>query len=174
MAVSAARQSNMVSRNRFMVAALSGIGTVIGLFYVGVLLRYLYPKSSSTPPLAVPLSDQGVTDPATQSVLPFQNGVAGPFNYPTVPDKSVVVGVFIEKIKASGPIAKDNIRVVEQTCTHLGCPVAWIGADNRFECPCHGSQFNRDLSVYHGPAENPLWEHDFELKTNSITILGRK
>jgi Rieske Fe-S protein len=174
MAVSAAGQSKTVSRNRFMVAVLGGVSTIIGLFYVGALLRYLYPKSSTEPPLAVPLSDQGVTDPATQSVLPFQNGVAGPFNYPTVPDKSVVVGVFIEKIKAAGPLATHNIRVVEQTCTHLGCPIAWVAADNRFECPCHGSQFNRNLSVYHGPASDPLWEHDFELKSNSITILGRK
>jgi Rieske Fe-S protein len=157
-----------------MVAVLGGISTVIGLFYVGVLLRYLYPNSSDTPPLKVPLSDSGVTDPGTGAVLPFQNGVAGPFYYPTVPDKSVVVGVFVEKKTATGPLAQDNIRVVEQTCTHLGCPVAWVPSDNRFECPCHGSQFKRDLSVYHGPAADPLHEHKFELQPGAITILGRK
>jgi Rieske Fe-S protein len=174
MAVSAAGSSKAVSRNRFMLAVLGGVSTVIGVFYVGTILRYLYPKSSSTPPLPVSLSDQGVTDPGTQAVLPFNNGVAGPFYYPTVPDKSVVVGVFVEKIKAAGPLAADNLRVVEQTCTHLGCPVAWVASDNRFECPCHGSQFNRDLSVSHGPANSPLYEHDFQLKAGTMTILGRK
>ena len=173
MAVEVGRTSSM-SRNRFMVAVFGGVSTVIGIFYVGVLVRYLYPKSSSTPPLKVPLSEQGVTDPSTLATLPFKNGVTAAFNYPTVPDKSVVVGVFVEKKDAAGTLTEDNVRVVEQTCTHLGCPVAWVDTDNRFECPCHGSQFNRDGSVYRGPAADPLYEHDFELKSGSITILGRK
>jgi Rieske Fe-S protein len=174
MAVSAAGQSKTVSRNRFMVAVLGGASTIIGLFYVGALLRYLYPKSSTTPPLEVPLSEQGVTDPATQAILPFKNGVAGPFYYPTVLDKSVVVGVFVEKINPSGPIATHNIRVVEQTCTHLGCPVAWNGTANQFQCPCHGSVFNRDLQRIAGPAQDPLHQHDFKLTANAITVLGER
>src|SRR5260370_41893899 len=88
MAVAGEGLSATVSRNRFMVVVLGGISTVIGLFYVGVLLRYLYPNSSDTPPLKVPLSDSGVTDPGTGAVLPFQNGVAGPFYYPTGPRKN--------------------------------------------------------------------------------------
>jgi cytochrome b6-f complex iron-sulfur subunit len=150
-------------------------GIAIALTYVGIIVRYLYPKSSGTPPLKVSLSEAGVLDPNTKQTLPFQNGVAGPFSYPTVANGSVVEGMFIEKIKADGPIATNNIRAVEQTCTHLGCPVAWSPADNRFECPCHGSQFNRDLSVYHGPAQDPLWHHDFTLAPDgsSIVIKGR-
>ncbi len=176
MAATAAKAPETVSRNRFMLGVLTVGGAAIALTYVGVIVRYLYPKSSETPPLKVSLSEAGVVDPGgSGATLPFDNGVAGPFFYPTVPNKSVVVGMFIEKIKASGPIAADNIRAVEQTCTHLGCPVAWVGADNRFECPCHGSQFNRDLSVYHGPAEDPLWHHDFTLAPDgsSIVIKGR-
>jgi Rieske Fe-S protein len=156
-----------------MVAVLGGIGTVIGLLYVGGLVRYLYPKSSDSPPLTTGLGNDGVVDPGTGVMLPFKNGVAGPFNYPTVPDKSVVVGVFVEKISATGPIATENIRVVEQTCTHLGCPIAWVPTDNKFECPCHGSQFYRNTSVARGPAQDPLWKHKFELHPNSIKIMGR-
>ena len=176
MASTAAQSPGAVSRNRFMLAVLTAGSAAIGITYIGVLLRYLYPASSGSPPLKVGLSEAGVVDPATHNVLPFQNGVAGPFYYPTVPDASVVVGVFVEKINANGPIATNNIRVPEQTCTHLGCPVAWVPADNKFECPCHGSQFHRDLSVAHGPANDPLHQHDFILASDSssITILGRK
>ena len=175
MAATAARSPGTVSRNRFMLVALNLGGTAIALVYVGIILRYLYPKSSETPPLPVSLSDAGVVDPGTKQILPFQNGVAGPFSYPTVANGSVVVGMYIEKIKADGPIAADNIRAVEQTCTHLGCPVAWSPTDNRFECPCHGSQFNRNLSVYHGPAQDPLWHHKFTLAPDgrSIVLNGR-
>jgi Rieske Fe-S protein len=156
-----------------MITVLSAIGTAIGVFYVGVILRYLYPSGSNTPHLTVLVNDQGVIDPNSGTRLPFKNGVAGPFEYPTVPDKSVVVGVFVEKITANGPVEAANLRIVEQTCTHLGCPVSWVAADNRFECPCHGSQFNRNLSVYHGPAPDPLHTHSFDLSGNKLTIMGR-
>jgi Rieske Fe-S protein len=175
MAATAAQAPETVSRNRFMLGVLTVGGAAIALTYVGVIVRYLYPKSTGTPDLKVGLSDAGVVDPNTGQTLAWANGVAGPFSYPTVADGSVVVGMFVEKIKADGPIAENNIRAVEQTCTHLGCPVAWSAADNRFECPCHGSQFNRNLSVYHGPAEDPLWHHDFTLAPDgsSIVIKGR-
>lgn len=168
----AAQSSRRVSRNGFMIGAMGLIGTALGVFYVGALLRYLYPNNSKTPPLDVQIGPEGVTPPGS-APLPWQAGVAGPFNYPTVPDKSVVVGVFVEQIAPNGQLEKGNIRVVEQTCTHLGCPVAWVAADNKFECPCHGSQFHRDLSVAHGPAAKSLYSHNFTLKGNTLTILDR-
>lgn len=42
-------------------------------------------------------------------------------------------------------------------CTHLGCTPNWFDAENRFKCPCHGSNFNRDGDVIAGPAPKPLW-----------------
>jgi cytochrome b6-f complex iron-sulfur subunit len=37
-------------------------------------------------------------------------------------------------------------------CTHLGCVVPWNKAENKFICPCHGSQYNKDGKVVRGPA----------------------
>jgi cytochrome b6-f complex iron-sulfur subunit len=37
-------------------------------------------------------------------------------------------------------------------CTHLGCVVPWNKAENKFICPCHGSQYNADGKVVRGPA----------------------
>src|SRR5690348_10576987 len=174
MAVTSAPSPGTVSRNRFMLGVMGGIGAVIGVVYIGALLKYLYPEGgSNTPPLPVKLADTGVT-PEGASELPWNKGVAGPFYYPTVPNKSVVVGMFVEQKVPNGQLTADNLRAVEQTCTHLGCPVNWVATDNRFECPCHGSQFNRDLSVYHGPAPDPLHEHEFTLKGDTMTILKRK
>ena len=169
-----------VSRNRFMIGVLSAVGGVIGVVYVGAILRYLYPQGGNdTPPLGVKLDASGATPAATPTnpnpqVNAWDKGVAGPFFYPTRPDGSTVVGVFIEQKVPNNQFVESNLRVVEQTCTHLGCPVNWVAADNRFECPCHGSQFRRDLSVYHGPAPKPLYEHEFTLKGDVLTILKRK
>ena len=37
-------------------------------------------------------------------------------------------------------------------CTHLGCVVPWNKAENKFMCPCHGSQYNKEGKVIRGPA----------------------
>jgi cytochrome b6-f complex iron-sulfur subunit len=41
-------------------------------------------------------------------------------------------------------------------CTHLGCVVPWSAANNKFMCPCHGSQYAPDGAVVRGPAPLPL------------------
>lgn len=165
-----------VTRNRFMLGVLGLGGAIIGITYTGVILRYLYPKGGSdTPPLKVALAATGVT-PDGAAEIAFKNGVAGPFYYPTTVDKSVVVGVFVAKKDKNGPLTAANLRVPEQTCTHLGCPVAYNADADQYQCPCHGSIFNRNLSVHNGPAGQPLYEHEFTMdeKTNTLTILKRK
>jgi len=44
------------------------------------------------------------------------------------------------------------------TCTHQGCEVEPVGsgAAARLDCPCHGSQFDRNGNVVRGPAGSPL------------------
>ena len=37
-------------------------------------------------------------------------------------------------------------------CTHLGCVVPWNASEDKFMCPCHGSQYNNEGKVVRGPA----------------------
>lgn len=41
---------------------------------------------------------------------------------------------------------------INAVCTHLGCVVPWNGAEGKFICPCHGSQYNSEGKVVRGPA----------------------
>ena len=41
-------------------------------------------------------------------------------------------------------------------CTHLACTVTWNDQRQRFICPCHGSEFQRDGTVFNPPAPRPL------------------
>ncbi|MBF2057288.1 MAG: cytochrome b6-f complex iron-sulfur subunit [Cyanobacterium sp. T60_A2020_053] len=37
-------------------------------------------------------------------------------------------------------------------CTHLGCVVPWNASEDKFICPCHGSQYNSEGKMVRGPA----------------------
>jgi cytochrome b6-f complex iron-sulfur subunit len=42
-------------------------------------------------------------------------------------------------------------------CTHLGCTPIWHTGEQRFKCPCHGSNFLLDGQNVAGPAPVPLF-----------------
>jgi len=54
------------------------------------------------------------------------------------------------------------------TCTHLGCPVRWMGDAQLFMCPCHGGVYYKDGSVAAGPPPHPLPR--FEVRVNGDDV----
>ena len=69
----------------------------------------------------------------------------------------------------SGAVLRDGLRKIavyrdtrgstHQTsavCTHLGCIVNWNSAEKTWDCPCHGSRFDKFGKVLSGPAAKDL------------------
>ena len=53
--------------------------------------------------------------------------------------------------------APGGIIAAYRKCTHLGCTVPFSTATDRFECPCHGSRYDkRTAAVLRTPAPRPL------------------
>ena len=48
------------------------------------------------------------------------------------------------------------LSAVSPVCTHLGCHVHFNAAERSWDCHCHGSRFDVDGSVLHGPAARAL------------------
>lgn len=69
----------------------------------------------------------------------------------------------------------DGIYALLAVCTHLGCTPVWFEADDRFQCPCHGSTFTREGINYEGPAPRPLERLKIDLaEDGQIRIDKRK
>lgn len=53
-----------------------------------------------------------------------------------------------------------RLTVLDITCTHLGCTLTWNGAEQSWDCPCHGGRFSATGERLEGPPPRPLriWE----------------
>jgi cytochrome b6-f complex iron-sulfur subunit len=49
-----------------------------------------------------------------------------------------------------------GVIALYNVCVHLGCLYQWQTSTNRFECPCHGSKYQRDGTYIEGPAPRSL------------------
>ncbi len=72
----------------------------------------------------------------------------------TIPAAAVPGTGVIEIAAARAYLTKEGDAVVALSwkCPHLGCRVPWCDSSQEFECPCHGSIFNRVGERREGPA----------------------
>jgi Rieske Fe-S protein len=54
--------------------------------------------------------------------------------------------------------ADGELHVRSAVCPHLGGIVGWNDAEKTWDCPCHGSRFDRYGRVVQGPANSDLAE----------------
>ena len=64
--------------------------------------------------------------------------------------------VSMEGTKVAAARIDGELRLLNPTCTHMGCTVAWNAAEKSWDCPCHGSRFDTHGEVLNGPATAAL------------------
>jgi len=67
-------------------------------------------------------------------------------------------------------VSESEFRALSAICTHTGCTVEWNGSE-RFDCPCHGSQYDATGMVTRGPAPRSLRTFTPELAGDQLTVL---
>jgi Rieske Fe-S protein len=73
------------------------------------------------------------------------------------PGEGAVVRMGVQKIAAF----KDSlgrVHMCSAVCPHLSGIVRWNSAEKTWDCPCHGSRFDRTGKVINGPAATGLKE----------------
>jgi cytochrome b6-f complex iron-sulfur subunit len=64
----------------------------------------------------------------------------------------------------------EGTRAIYMVCTHLGCLYKWNDEADRFQCPCHGSEFTREGDYIKGPAPRSLDQFIVEVLDEGETI----
>lgn len=65
-----------------------------------------------------------------------------------------------------------TFKALSMVCTHQGCTTNWINSSQQFQCPCHGSKFDKDGKVIQGPATQNLttFRTEYKSDTNEVII----
>lgn|SRR5271157_1714865 len=120
--------SSGVSRRDFLKLARNAILTVCGLLGLGGILRFLAAQTEPAPQTDFDLGLETRYAPGSRTVFP--------------------------QIPAILIRTPDGFLALSLVCTHLGCTVA--SQPDGLTCPCHGSRFDWNGKVTHGPAVQPL------------------
>jgi menaquinol-cytochrome c reductase iron-sulfur subunit len=67
--------------------------------------------------------------------------------------------------------SEDSFTAFSVNCTHLGCPVRWLGDAELFMCPCHGGVYYDDGTVAAGPPPKPLPTYPVRIRNGQVEIL---
>ncbi|MGH2709867.1 MAG: ubiquinol-cytochrome c reductase iron-sulfur subunit [Actinomycetota bacterium] len=110
--------------------------------------------------------DTGLTPEAIKSQidsdrLPFYYGV-GRF-YIVKYDEDPVPDVY-------EGLVSEGLMALYQKCVHLGCRVPFCQVSQWFECPCHGSKYNRVGEWQEGPAPRGLDRFPVVFKDGTIQV----
>lgn len=66
----------------------------------------------------------------------------------------------------------EGVLAIYRVCTHLGCLYAWQASQNKFICPCHGSQFQRGGKFILGPAPRSLDAFNVIIKDSGGNVVA--
>jgi cytochrome b6-f complex iron-sulfur subunit len=67
-------------------------------------------------------------------------------------------------------IAEHGIVALYQRCPHLGCRVPFCGTSQWFECPCHGSKYNKVGEKTAGPAPRGMDHFYFQVDGGTLKV----
>ena len=72
--------------------------------------------------------------------------------------------------KPNPPDYDEQFVAVSTRCMHLGCPVRYVAASQRFICPCHGGVYDFQGKVVGGPPVRPLDRFYTRVRNGNVEV----
>ena len=98
----------------------------------------------------------------------------GRFYLNPYPTDAVAKAKTISAYGAVIPGYQAGVVALYQRCVHLGCRVPWCLTSQWFECPCHGSKYNRVGEKKGGPAPRGLDRFIVSVDGGVVTVDTRQ
>ena len=148
-----------------------GILTGLGIFAAGMgaaMLGFLWPGSAGGFGAKIVVGSEDDVKQAVDKKQPYYNAGARTYIQPYPKDDiSKAKAVYDPRIVAG---MEKGYVALYQKCVHLGCRVPWCETSQWFECPCHGSKYNRVGEKKGGPAPRGLDRFVLEVSGGEITV----
>ena len=148
-----------------------GILAGLGIFAAGMgaaMLGFLWPSSAGGFGSKIVVGSEDDVKQSFDKKQPFYNAAARTYIQPypkeDIPKAKKVYDPRIVAGMEQGYVA------LYQKCVHLGCRVPWCDSSQWFECPCHGSKYNRVGEKKGGPAPRGLDRFVLEVSGGEITV----
>jgi len=55
-----------------------------------------------------------------------------------------------------GHAVKELLTPTSPRCPHMGCALQWNAAERTWDCPCHGSRFDRHGKLLENPSQKDM------------------
>ncbi len=141
--ISETPEAPSMGRRQFMNLLTFGSATGVALGALYPFVKYFLPPSSGNAGGGVAAKDALGNDILASEFLANHNPGDRTLAQGLKGDPTYLV------VETDGTLADYGINAV---CTHLGCVVPWNSSEDKFICPCHGSQYNAQGKVVRGPA----------------------
>jgi cytochrome b6-f complex iron-sulfur subunit len=159
-----------IGRRQFFNRAILGMMALVGGAFGASLIAFLWPSAAGGfgGKVQVDTSKSDIEELFTEKKEPYYVPEARTYLQPypkdDVKDAAKIYNPAIVKGMEQGFIG------LYQKCVHLGCKVPWCQSSQWFECPCHGSKYNRVGEKRGGPAPRGLDSFALTISGESITI----
>jgi Rieske Fe-S protein len=146
-------EGETITRRRFMTGSANVAGVVAaGAFVLPALGFAIGPIFKSTPHRWEAVGPESMF--SEDNYIPVVLTVN-----PTIGEAGKTTA-YVRKFNAAidtDPYDKGTLYIALSTrCAHLGCPVRWVDAAERFICPCHGGVYDLLGRPVGGPPVRPL------------------
>jgi cytochrome b6-f complex iron-sulfur subunit len=155
-------------RQFFNRSILAGSGIGLGAFGVASL-AFLWPSGGAGSQTKVVVGSQADAKAAFDSKIPFYNAGAKVYIV-AYPKSALPKARKVPAYKNVLPGMEEGYVALYQKCVHLGCRVPWCESSQWFECPCHGSKYNRVGEKRGGPAPRGLDRYPLEVSGGNIVV----
>jgi cytochrome b6-f complex iron-sulfur subunit len=148
-----------------------GILAGLGIFAAGMgaaMLGFLWPGSAGGFGAKIVVGSEDDAKQQFDKKLPFYNAAARTYIQP-YPEDDIAKAKKVYDPRIVAGMEKGYVALY-QKCVHLGCRVPWCESSQWFECPCHGSKYNRVGEKKGGPAPRGLDRFVLEVSGGQITV----